>query len=78
MTDTIRLQVTQRYYGGTNIFRCNGKTASCTGNEEDGVERCAAKALAVLAELHQDKSILKRQPVTKHIGGHIWSVTYAP
>lgn len=79
--EPITLHVTQRPGCGTAIFRCNGKVASCTGNEEDGVQRCAAKALAVLAELLQDKSILARKPVIQRISGdgighNHWQVTY--
>lgn len=70
-TEPITLQVTQRPGCGTAIFRCNGKVASCTGNEEGGVERCAAKALAVLADLHQDKSILNRKPVIQLVAGDL-------
>ena len=76
----IIFQVTQRPGGcGTNIFRCNGKVASCTGNEEVGVERAAAKALAMLAGIHPDGAeILKRKPEIKHLGGHLWEVIYRP
>jgi hypothetical protein len=74
--EAITLEVRGRYGGGTTVWRCNGCTASCTGNDADGVERCAAKAIVKLASLLKSPEIVKRPKVLKEIADHFWTVTY--
>ena len=74
--EDIVLEVRGRPGCGTTIWRCNGKTASCTGNDRFGVERCADKAAAALAALTNAPEILTRQKVLKEVANHLWTVTY--
>ena len=74
--EDIVLEVKGRSGCGTTVWRCNGKTASCTGNDEFGVERCADKAIAAIAGLHNDPSIAQREKVLKELADHFWTVTY--
>lgn len=77
-SEPISLEVRLRYYGGTNIARCNGKTASHTGNEDVAVERAAAKALFVIADLMKNPAVVNWPSRVDKIGGGLWRVTYSP
>lgn len=74
----LELEVRVRSWGGTNIARCNGLTASCTIREEDAAMAVAAKAIKRIAKLQNDPAIALRTPVARHIGGNVWTVTYHP
>jgi hypothetical protein len=41
-------EVTWRYSSGTNIARCNGKTASCTGSSAEAIRSAARKHFAAM------------------------------
>lgn len=75
-TEDIVLEVRGRSGSGTTVWRCNGKTASCTGNDQVGVERCADKAIASTAACLNQPEILTRKKVFKEIAQRLWTVTY--
>jgi hypothetical protein len=73
--EKITLTVLGRASSGTTIWRCNGFTASCTGNDEYGVVRCADKAIVALATTLKRPEITQFKKTLKEIADHHWTVT---
>ena len=76
MPEDIIFKVTLRHSCGANVCRCNGKVASCTGNEEVGVARAAEKAINDFAALNKNPAVLTWPTEVKRLGGDVWAVTY--
>lgn len=72
----VQLDVKVRYYCGTNIARCNGKTASSTSRPQIAVESAAQKHFTCLCDTCGWRPEQFDRTAKELITG--WQVTYTP